>query len=233
MSEQKTSRKQLLQEPDEFLSTSQHVWLWVHANQQKAAIIVGGMVIAVLAAVGIKSYVEHAHTQRSAALAAAVAKYAQASGGALPAELKQEFSTLAERYAGAPEGAVARYFLAGTLAAGGDTAKAREIYTALAAPGAAQADLALLARQSLAYLDLAAGNADAALAAFQELLKAPGAVGRAQILLDCAAIHEKKGRTADARRLYQELLAEHPEGPWVATAKERLRLLAETGTPAS
>lgn len=233
MSREKIARKKLLQEPDEFLSLSQRVWLWVHQNQKQTALGVGGVVVAVLAVVGVKSYTEHAHAQRSNALAAAVAKYSQTAGGAIPAEVRQEFSTLADRFASSPEGAVARYFLAGTLVAGGDTAKAREIYTALAAAGAQQADLALLSRQSLAYLDLAGGDADAALAAFQDVLKAPGVVARAQILLEIALIHEKKGRAADARRAYQQLLDDHPDGAWADSAKERLRLLAEQGTPST
>jgi tetratricopeptide (TPR) repeat protein len=234
MSRETISRKKLLQEPDEFLSGSQQVWLWVHENRDKAAMIGGGIVAAVLLAVGVKAYVEHAHDQRSSAVAAAVARYAQAPGGVAPADLRQELATLAERYSGSPEGAVARFFQAGAFAASGETEKARQLYAALASSGAQQADLALLARQSLAYLDLASGKSEAALASFNELLAAQGGpVARAQIMLEIAAIHEKQGRTDDARRVYQELLAAHPDGSWTATAKERLRVLAEIKPSAS
>jgi predicted negative regulator of RcsB-dependent stress response len=235
MSRETISRKKLLQEPDEFISRSQQIWLWVHENRDKAAMIAGGIAAAVLLAVGVKAYVERSHEQRSTAVAAAVARYAQASGGAIPADLRQELSALADRYAGSPEGAVVRFFEAGALAAAGENDKARQIYAALAGRGAQQAELALLARQSLAYLDLAAGAVDPALTAFQDLLKTPGggAVARAQIMLEIAGIHEKKGRPADARRVYQELLAEHPDGSWAATAKDRLRILAELGPAAS
>ena len=199
-----------------------------------AGMIAGGIAAAVLLAVGVKGYIERSHGQRSTAVAAAVARYTQAPGGAIPADLRQELAALADRYAGSPEGAVARYFQAGALAAAGETEKARQIYAALAAPGAQQGDLALLARQALAYLDLAGGSVDAALSAFQDLLKAQGgAVARAQIMLEIAAIHEKQGRAAEARRVYQDILAEHPDGSWAATAKDRLRLLAESGPPAS
>jgi len=234
MSRETISRKKLLQEPDEFLSRSQQIWLWVHENRQKTGMIAGCVAAAVLLAVGVKAYIERSHGQRATAVAAAVARYTQAPAGAIPSELRQELATLADRYAGSPEGAVARFFQAGALAASGESEKARQIYAALAAPGAQQGDLSLLARQSLAYLDLAGGSVDAALTAFQELLKAQGgAVARAQIMLEIAAIHEKKGRAAEARRVYQELLAEHPDGSWATTAKERLRIIAETGPAAS
>ena len=234
MSSEKISRKKLLQEPDEFLSLSQKIWLWVHENRDKAGMIAGGIAAAVLLAVGGKAYGERAVGKRSTAVAAAVARYTQAPGGAIPADLRQELATLADRYAGSPEGAVARFFQAGALAAAGETEKARQIYTTLAAPGAQQGDLSLPARQSLAYLDLAGGSVDAALAAFQELLKVQGgAIARAQIMLEIAAIHEKQGRAAEARRVYQEILSAHPEGSWAATAKDRLRILAESGPAAS
>lgn len=234
MSREKISRKKLLQEPDEFLSLSQQVWLWVHENRQKTGMVVGGIVAVILLGVGIKAFVDRSHSQRSTAVAAAVARYTQSPGGAIPADLRQELATLADRYAGSPEGAVARYFQAGALATAGETEKARQLYTTLAASGSQQAEIALLSRQALAYLDLGSGAADAALTAFQELLKAPGgAVARAQIMMEIAAIHEKKGRTAEARRVYQDILAEHPDGSWAATAKDRLRVLAELGPSAS
>jgi tetratricopeptide (TPR) repeat protein len=234
MSRETISRKKLLQEPDEFLSGSQQVWLWVHENRNTAGTIAGGIAVAVLLAVGVKGYIERTRSQRATAVAAAVARYAQASGGAIPADLRQELVALADRYAGSPEGTVARYFQAGALAAAGETGQARQLYGALAAPGAQQGNLALLARQALAYLDLAGGSSDAALSAFQELLKVQdGAVARAQIMLEIAAINEKQGRPAEALRVYREILAEHPDGSWAATAKDRLRLLAESGPPAS
>lgn len=234
MSRDKISRKKLLQEPDEFLSLSQRVWMWVHENRRMAGMIAGGVAAAVLLAVGVNAFIERSRGQRSTAVAAAVSRYAQAPGGAIPADLRQELSALADRYAGSPEGEVARFFQAGALAAAGETEQARQIYTALSGAGSQQADLALLAKQALAYLDLAGGAVDAALPAFQQLLKEQGgAVARAQIMLEIAAIHEKQGRAAEARRVYQDLLAEHPDGSWAATAKDRLRMLAELAPSAS
>jgi tetratricopeptide (TPR) repeat protein len=219
MSQEKISRKKLLQEPDEFLSRSQQAWVWVHGNQRLAGIVTGAIVVALLLAVGIKGYVERSREKRADAVAEAVGKYTQAAGGAIPAELRHEMAGLADRYAGSNEGAVARYFQAGAMAAAGEKEQARQIYTSLSVPGATSGDLAVLSRVALAYLDHAGGAADAALKAFQELLKIEGAaVPRAQIMMDIASIHEQQGRAAEARRAYEELLAEHPDGSWAATA---------------
>jgi len=226
MSQVKISRKKLLQEPDEFLSLSQQVWLWVHQNRDRALMIAAGTVAAVLLAVGVKAYSENSRGRRATAVAAAVARYTQATGGVIPADLQRDLAGLADRYDGTPQGAIARFFQAGALAAAGEGEKARQIYTALSANGAKNGDLAVLARGALAYLDLGRGALDAALPAFQDLLKIQGvAVPRAQIMMEIAAIHEKQGRIAEARRVYQELVSEYPDGSWVTTAKERLNLL--------
>jgi tetratricopeptide (TPR) repeat protein len=226
MAQEKVSRKKLLQEPDEFLSRSQQAWTWVHDNQKLAGIATGGIVAVLLLAVGIKGYVESSREKRSDAVAEAVAKYTQAAGGTIPVELRHEIAGLADRYAGSYEGSVARYLQAGALAAAGEKEQARQIYTALSVPGAKSGDLAVLSRVALAYLDLAGEAPDNALKAFQDLLKTEGtAVPRAQIMMEIASIHEKQGRPADARRTYEELLADHPDGAWAAPAKDRLKQL--------
>ena len=234
MAQEKISRKKLLQEPDEFLSLSQKVWLWAHENRDRALMAVGGVVALALIAVAVNGSIERSRSQRAAAVSAAVARYNRGTGGVAPVEVRQEFATLADRYAGSPEGVVARLFQAGSLAASGEIEKARQVYTTLAKPGATDGDIAVLARLGLAYLDLAAGSADAAVKEFQELLSLQGvAVPRAQIMMEIAGIHEKQGRVADARRVYQDLLAAHPDGSWAATAKERLRQLAALTPTAS
>ena len=233
MSRTGISRKKLLQEPDEFQSLSQRIWAWVHEHRDRALAVGGAIVGAVLLVVAVKAFVDRSHQQRAAALAGAVARYTQAADGTVPSGVREELAGFAEKNAGTTEAEVARYFQAGALAAGGDWQQARQIFAALAAPGAKNPDVSVSARVALAYLELAHGTTDGARSAFEELLKSTDAVPRAQIMLELAAIHEKQGRAAEARRLYQTLLDEHPDGSWAATAKDRLQSLGGQGPTAS
>ena len=234
MSKEKISRKKLLNEPDEFISTSQQVWLWVHEHRSGAGAIAGGILGAILVVLLAKAYVDSSREKRAEAVAAAVTRYGQAAAGKVPADLAQEFSGLAKKYAGSDEGAVARYFEAGALAAAGEAEKARQIYRELAAAGGKHADLATLSGVALAYLELAQGGQDAALAAFQSLLAGKDtALPRAQIMLEIALIHETRGKTAEALQVYREIAAAHPDGSWAEKVKERLRVLGERGPSAS
>ena len=197
--------------------------------------IAGGIVAAVLLAVGVKAYIER--SQRAALDRGCRGRRPLHPGGG---RRDPRRSAAGARRARRPLRRLARGRRCAVLPGRGACGRRRDARRRGRStprwrlPGAQQGDLALLARQALAYLDLAGGAVDAALTAFQELLKAQGgAVARAQIMLEIAAIHEKQGRAAEARRVYQDILAEHPDGSWVATAKDRLRLLAELSPSAS
>ncbi len=232
MSRDKISRKKLLQEPDEFLSLSQRVVLWVHDNQKRTVSIAGGVVAVVLLAVLVKVLVTRSHEKRAAELSAAVTA-AEGAAAKAPADRAREFARLAESYRGATEGLIARYFEAGAHVSAGDAEAGRRIYGELAA-SAADPEIAALSALGLAYLDLSQGSLDAARAAFEGLLKLEAAaVPRAQVMLEIAQIHEKQGRSAEALRVYREIAAAHPDGSWAAVVKERVRLLGERESAAS
>ena len=82
MARVKISRKKLLQEPDEFLSLSQRVWLWVHENQGRTAAIVGGVAAAALLAVGAKAFVQYRAEARVNEVALTVERYLAPKEGA-------------------------------------------------------------------------------------------------------------------------------------------------------
>lgn len=227
------SRKKLLREPDEFISTSQHAWHWVLEHRTRAGAIAGAAVGAVLLAVLVKALIQSSHEKRSAAVSAAVTRYGQATEGKLPADLLPELNGLAKKYAGAPEGKVARFFEAGALATGGELEKARQAYQDLNTADKG-GDLAPLSGVALAYLELAQGRDEAALTAFQRLLDTKdAAVPRAQLMMEIAALQEKRGRTAEALEMYREVAASHPDGSWAAEAKERVKALGTKGPAAS
>jgi TolA-binding protein len=227
------SRKKLLNEPDEFISTSQHAWQWVLAHRHRAMAIAGAAIGAVLLVVIVKALIESSHEKRSAAVSSAVARYGQAPEGKLPADLLPELAELARKHAAAPEGKVARFFEAGALAAGAELEKSRQAYQELSTADKG-GDIAPLAGVALAYLELAQGRDEAALAAFQGLLgNKDAAIPRAQLMMEIAALHEKRGKTAEALAVYREVTASHPDGSWAAEAKERVKALAAKGPAAS
>lgn len=233
MSQPHHSRKQSLKEPDDFISTSQHLWHWVEEHRSRAGAIAGAVVAAILIAVVAKALVERSRESRAAAVSAAVARFGQATEGKIPSDLLPELSGLAKKYAGSPAGSVARFAEAGALAAGGDVERARQGYRELSAAQRG-GELAALAGVALAYLDLAQGRDDAALAAFQKLLEDKGAaLPRAQILMEIGALHEKRGKVAEALEVYSEVGASHPDGSWAAEAKERARALSGKSPAAS
>ncbi|HEY5999970.1 MAG TPA: tetratricopeptide repeat protein [bacterium] len=230
---QQQSRKQLLKEPDEFLSASQHIWTWVTEHRSRAGAIAGAAVGVLLLAVVTKALIERSRVKRDEAVSTAVARLGQVTTGAPPADLVSEFGQLAKKYDSAPAGQVARYLEAGALGAGGDADKARQAYEQVRGKSA-KGDLGSLAGVALAYLELSQGRDDAALTAFQALLEDKESVlPRAQIMMEIAGIEEKRGKSAAALEAYRDVLAKYPDGSWAADAKTRVQALSGKGTPAS
>ena len=230
------SRKKLLNEPDEFISTSQHVWLWVTEHRDRALAIGGGVVGAVLA----RGRREGAHRplarsrvrSRSPPPWRATARRRTASRRA---DLLPELGGLAKKYAGAPEGKVARFFEAGALAAAGELDKAR---AGLPGAGDGQGRAATsppLAGVALAYLDLAAGAGRRGARRLQEPARrdrarpCPGPRSCWRSPRSTRSAGRRRRRRGSTRRCR----ARTPTARGRPRSKERLRLLAGSGPAAS
>ncbi len=228
MTSDKISRKKLLEEPDEFLSLTQRAWGWATENRSKAIAAVGAVVALVLAGVAGVTLAERSRAARSQELAEAVESYRGGEGGAAAGRLE----ALADRLGSSPQGAVARYFAAGALAAAGERERAAAAYESSAAQAGAESDLAPLASLAAAYLALEAGDEEGAEKAFRGLLAREGAVvPRAALKLELAGIAERAGRADEARQLLEEVLEENPDSQLGAAARQRLGTSADEGTP--
>jgi hypothetical protein len=234
MARVKISRKKLVQEPDEFLSLSQRVWLWVHDNQGRAAAIAGGAVGAVLLVVLVSSLVQSSRNARVEEVARVMDRYLAPKDGAPVPDVSRDFADLAQKYAGDTEGVLARYFLGAYHGAKGDYARAGEAFAEVGKNAPAGTGLGTLARVAEGYVALARGESDRALEDFQKLVQDKGAVvPRAQLQMEIGALLEQKGRLADARRVYEEVSQANPDSTWHTKAKERLRAVTERMKAAS
>jgi len=234
MARVKISRKKLIQEPDEFLSLSQRVWLWVHDNQGRAAAIAGGAVAAVLLVVLVAALVKSSRNARVEAVATVMDRYLSPKEGEAVPDVSGDLTGLAQKYAGDTEGALAQYFLGGYHGVKGDYARSAEAFAQVEKNAPAGTGLGTLARVAEGYLALARGESDRALEDFQKLVQDTGAVvPRAQLHLEIGAILEQKGRLTDARRVYEEVSQAYPDSSWQTKAKERLRSVGERMKAAS
>lgn len=172
--------------------------------------------VVILIAVGIYFYLRHEHTVREQALADAIqiqeAPVGPANPGALitfPTEdakrdaAAKTFSSLAAKYPGSAEAAVAKYYLGASAADQGKMADAEKSFKEAAASG--DQNYASLARFSLAQVYFAEGRGADAEKILRDLMEHPTAL----VSKEQATIALAKGiaptKPAEARKLLEPL----------------------------
>lgn len=79
--------------------------------------------------------------------------------------------------------------------------------------------------QRLGYAYLQSGDRQAALGAFEEVVRRPEAWSRDQAYYETGRLYEGMDRRDEAIRRYEALIKEHPRSPWVQEAQNRLTAL--------
>ncbi len=117
-------------------------------------------------------------------------------------------------------GRTARYHAASTLVALGRFDEAVKQYDQLTGAGGL---LGKTARLGKAEAQLRGGQHDAAIAAFKELSdKADDELPKEAILLELARAYRVAGKTEDARKTLNQIVEQHADSPFAATAKQEL-----------
>ena len=128
----KISRKQLLKEPDEFLTTSAKLIQWAQRHQRKLLYALSALLIVTLAISGFRYHSAQMEKQAFDALSAALAKY-QAASGQQNAEIdatavEKEFDALLQKYGNRAGGHFAGLYFANICYRSGKTDKALTLY---------------------------------------------------------------------------------------------------------
>jgi tetratricopeptide (TPR) repeat protein len=128
--------------------------------------------------------------------------------------------TAADAHPSTDAGRTARYQAASTLVALGRFDEAVKQYDQLTGAGGL---LGKTARLGKAEAQLRAGQHDAAIAAFKELSdKADSELPKEAILLELARAYRVAGKTEDARKTLNQIVEQHADSPFAATAKQEL-----------
>jgi hypothetical protein len=227
------TRKELLK-TDHFTETVEHAADYFGMHRKQAMQVGVGVVIAIVAAVGLYLWLDHASSVRAAKLSEAMQIASAPVGppqqpGALAyatedlkdaAETKA-YTEIASQYGSTKEGAIAEYSLAGMAAANGKNDEARKRYTAVADSG--NKEYASLAKLALAQLDYAEGKTADSEKILRDLMDHPTAVvSKEQATL--TLVHQiAKSRPAEARNLVTPLLTESGQvGQMAAAAKAEI-----------
>jgi predicted negative regulator of RcsB-dependent stress response len=222
----KESRKDLLNEPDEFLTTTGQALRYIQENPKHVLIAV---LIAVAVAVGIwgfQNYRKYTATKSHELFQTAQQEY-EAGVGLEPDkkkldELLTQFETIAKEYPSYPAGETARLYAGHVLYREGAYEQALEKYSKLQSGDLVKQGLGQLVTYHIAMTKLALKEYDAALLMFDQLSKDIDSPYRREAYASIARIYENMGKNKEAVQAYRQYLKMFPEAPDAVFIRARI-----------
>jgi tetratricopeptide (TPR) repeat protein len=226
MAKKKVTRKQLLKQPDEFLSLSARLLGFgvKYKNQVTWACI--GLLVLVVAVAGIRYYAAKTESRSFTLLSQAVMKFASLSKEKGPAaaylEVEGDFNSLIKKFSGTAGGRIARIIYADLSLQGGYPDTAIPLYKQALEDFADRPMIKNGLYLSLAYA-LEEKKEYAAAADYLETLAAmPDAVGAGQARYNLGRIYALRGDAQKSRQSYEKLLADYPDFIYADLVRSKL-----------
>jgi FimV-like protein len=210
-------------------------------NERTMLITAGTIVLLAVAAAGFFAWRNSVDTRSREALAQAMvvleSRVAPPAPGADPAvPVTQQPGTFptekakleaalpklvaaADGYPGTDAGRTARYHAAVALVGLRRYDEAIKQYDQVAGDGGLLGETSRLGK---AEAQLRAGQHDAAIGGFKELSEKGGSLPKEAILLELARAYRAAGKTDDARKTLNQIVEQHADSPFAATAKQEL-----------
>jgi tetratricopeptide (TPR) repeat protein len=226
MAKKKVTRKQLLKEPDEFLTTTAKLIAWGKENT-KALVIGTTLFLVVFIAVSIYAFV---NGRRSAAanmlFGQALEKYQTVAGekGGLAAlsAVSGDFDTLIDSYGSQPAGKLGRLFYGNMEAMAEDNDKAIVYYQKALKEFGDDPALRNIIHNGLGTAYQQKGDYPKAIMQFQKIADGPDSVLKDAALFNLGKLLGQLGKTEESREANQRLINDFPNSFYANMAREKL-----------
>jgi tetratricopeptide (TPR) repeat protein len=225
----KISKKEMQQ--DEFIEKVFDFGEWLEAHWKRVAIAAGAAVALILLGFAWLSLREGAANEANDLLAKGMNAYAPAApeGGAATspdyAAALPLFDQATAKAGSQPVGQIAQLYKGRTLIALGRASEAVPVLESVAS--SRNARLVPQAKVALAQAASASGDLERAATLLQEVgASTDGTYPPDAALMLLAGVRENQGRNADAKRIYDDIVARFPQGAFAAEARTRTAALA-------
>ncbi|QTA88605.1 tetratricopeptide repeat protein [Desulfonema magnum] len=227
MAKKKVSRKALLKEPDEFLSFSRRLFLFVMEHQVQISIGLGIFFAVILAISGIRYFSDRAETNASALVAKAVEKYETAmkdkTAAEAYAEVQTDFQKILKAYSGKESGKLARVIYAGVCYNGGAFDKAIQLYNEAIQDFDANPSFKNLILSSLGYAYEGKKDFKNAVKYFEQITKAPELIMKDEAFFNLGRLYAEMGNTDKSMDAFKKIIADYGDSIYIELVKETLR----------
>lgn len=223
MAKNRVTRKQLLNEPDEFITIASRLIEWAKENTR--TLIVGSCVFfgAVLL-ISIYSYyrqgqAEAAETRLGQALSTYNAVMDAKDATAALAAVRDDFGALSASYGGTPAGRLGRVIYGNICIAGQDYDDAVVQYEKSLAHFGAESSLSNVILNGLAAAYQQKGDYNRAISYYKQMADGTSRVLKDAALFNLGRLYGQLGQAEDSRKAYERLGAEFPQSMYANLIK--------------
>ncbi|SHJ33969.1 Putative negative regulator of RcsB-dependent stress response [Desulfatibacillum alkenivorans DSM 16219] len=221
------SRKELLNEPDEFITMTGKVVNWCRDHEKE--LYTAGVIVALLVVIisGWTVFSARTESKASTMFSAAQAKYAgimTTSSDAKQAAVavNEDFKNVAQEYSGTDAGKLATLMVGQTAYDAGDYDEAIEWWNKSLKALSGDPIESSRALLGLGYAYEQKADYDKALEMYNKVLAVKMGLGKEEAALAVARIYEVKGDAGKSVQAYEKFAADYPGSAYAQMVKEKL-----------
>ena len=221
----RVTRKQLLKEPDEFITFSGKLIQFGMQYKTQLTYVASILIALIVVVSGYRFFSIRSENNAEALLNQAVAKYQTALNGQDSEKAYQtvsaDFQLIFNKYASKNSGKIARVIFANICFDAGEYAKAIELYRQALEDFKNHAFMNNLIRSDLGYAHEQINDIAVAVSYFEKIAENPEPILRDEALFNLGVLYEKSGNHQKSADAFQRIITEHPDSMYIEIVKER------------
>jgi tetratricopeptide (TPR) repeat protein len=220
----KVTRKELLKEPDEFLTLSSRALGWAASHRREINTAVSAVLALALVVSGYLYYTNRQEAQAGELFGQALAKYDRLAADKAQAvrEVSPDFRRITGEYGGTANGRMAGLVYANLCYQAGDYAQAAELYKASLDRFADQPLIRFQILKSLGYTYEGLKEPAAALPYFERALAVADKALQDDLLFQIGDLAARLGNPAKSEETFKRLLSEFGDSPYANLVRPRV-----------
>ena len=222
----KKTRKELLKEPDEFMTLTGKVIGFAVDHRTQLTYGLGIVLALVIIVSGVRFFSIRAEKKAAAMLDQSMMAYnslkAQKSPDEVYSAVSGSFENILQKYSSRDSGKLARLIYANICYDAGQYKQAIDLYNISLGDFEKHPMIHSQILNSLGYAYEQQKDYSTAVGYFEKISEAPEQILRDEALFHMGRLYDKLGQTEKSKEAFQKLLSDHPDFIYIDMVKERL-----------
>lgn len=222
----KKTRKELLKEPDEFMTISGKFIGFIVEHKNQVTYALGIIVALALIFSGYRFFSIRSENKASALLGQGLAKYEKLKNDKQPVkaydQVSADFQLILDKYGSKQNGKIARLTYANICYDAGKYEQAIELYKKSLKDFDKYPAIHNQVVGSLGYAYEQQADYAGAVSYFEQLSSAPETIMRGEALYNLGWLYDKLGQTEKSKEAYNKIISDHQDFIYIDLVKERM-----------